>query len=32
LVFPAIALTILVLAINVIGDELRDMLDPENAR
>ncbi|MBN9498729.1 MAG: ABC transporter permease [Alphaproteobacteria bacterium] len=32
LVFPAIALTILVLAINVIGDELRDMLDPESAR
>lgn len=32
LVFPAIALTMLVLAINVIGDELRDMLDPESVR
>lgn len=28
LAFPAIALTLLVLAVNVIGDVLRDLLDP----
>jgi peptide/nickel transport system permease protein len=30
--FPGLAITILVLSINLIGDELRDYLDPKNNR
>jgi peptide/nickel transport system permease protein len=30
--FPGVAITILVLSINLIGDELRDYLDPKNNR